>query len=311
VGGSLAGGYLNYSLSLAMIGVISALGLNLLIGNSGQASLCHTSFMAIGAYGSSLLILHLGMPFWLSIPIAAACAAAVGAALGFPASRVGGIYLAIATLGFLQIVQIALEELTGWTGGVRGLKVPRPAFGDAVKLDSYAQFLVVLCVCGAAIWITRNLMASRVGREFNAVRNSPHAAQALGVNVASVKLVAFSLSAAYAGVAGGLMAMIVGFIDPNEFGVAAAMRQITFVIVGGVGKIAGSVVGATVLSLLPEALRPVKEYSDAIYAFILLCFLLFLPRGLVSLWKTAPTSTGIGVAPVSYRDAPERAETSK
>jgi branched-chain amino acid transport system permease protein len=284
--GTFMSSYPIYLLSLAMINVVSALGLNLLTGNSGQISLCHSSFMAVGAYVASLLTLHFGLPFWIAIPVAAVAAAALGALLGFPASRLKGIYLALATLGFLQIVQIVIEETAGVTGGVRGLKVPVPSLGGGAKLGFYPLYLVVLGVCAFAIWVTRNLLRSRVGRELNAVRTSPHAAQALGVSVARVKLAAFALSAGYAGVAGGLLAVVVGFIDPNEFGVSAALRQITFVVVGGMGSVAGSVIGATVLSALPELLRPVKEYSDVIYTLILLGFLIFLPHGLVTPWRT-------------------------
>lgn len=282
--GALMGSYPIYLLSLAMINVISALGLNLLTGNSGQISLCHSSFMAVGAYATTLLTLHLGLPFWLAVPIAATFAALLGALLGLPASRLKGIYLALATLGFLQIVQIVIEEFADVTGGVRGLKVPNPVLLPGMRIGFYPMYLIVLSVCGFAIWTARNLLASRAGRELNAVRTSPHAAQALGVSVARVKLAAFALSALYAGVAGGLMAVVVGFIDPNEFGVSAALRQITFIVVGGMGSVAGSVIGAAVLSALPEVLRPVKEYSDVIYTLVLLAFLIFMPHGLVTLW---------------------------
>ena len=273
-----------YLLSLAMINVIAAIGLNLLTGNSGQISLCHSSFIAIGAYASTLVTARYGVPFWAAIPLGALVAALMGALLGAPASRLRGIYLALATLGFLQIVQIAIEEFANVTGGVRGLTVPKAAFGGA-RVSEYARFLIVLGCCMLAIWTARNLLASRVGRELNAVRLSPHAAQALGVSVHRVKLAAFALSAAYAGVAGGLQAIVVGFIDPVEFGISAALRQITFIVVGGMGSVAGSVVGAAVLSAMPEALRPVKEYSDVIYTALLLGFLIFLPRGLVTFWQ--------------------------
>jgi branched-chain amino acid transport system permease protein len=295
IAGAFLGSYPIYLLSLAMINVISALGLNLLTGNSGQISLCHSSFMAVGAYLASLLTLHAGLPFWAAIPLAAVAASALGALLGMPASRLQGIYLALATLGFLQIVQIAIEEGAALTGGVRGLKIS-PATLAGAKLGFYPMFLVVLGVCAFAIWTTTRLLRSRVGREFNAVRTSPHAAQALGVSVARVKLVAFALSAAYAGVAGGLLAVVVGFIDPNEFGVSAALRQITFIVVGGMGSVAGSVLGAAVLSALPEVLRPVKEYSDVIYTLILLGFLIFLPRGLVTLWRGRPGNAAPTIA---------------
>jgi branched-chain amino acid transport system permease protein len=277
------GSYPVYLLSLAMINVISAVGLNLVTGNSGQISLCHSSFIAIGAYGSALITAHSGLPFWASIPLGAAIAAAVGALLGAPASRLRGIYLALATLGFLQIVQVLIEEFASVTGGVRGLTIPKATLGGAV-LSDYARFLVVLACCGFAVWTARNLLASRVGRELDAVRLSPHAAQALGISVHRVRLTAFALSAAYAGLAGGLQAIVVGFIDPVEFGVSSALRQITFIVVGGMGSVGGSVLGAAILSALPEALRPVKEYSDVIYTLILLAFLIFMPHGLISVW---------------------------
>jgi branched-chain amino acid transport system permease protein len=279
------GSYHVYLLSLAMINIIAAIGLNLVTGNSGQISLCHSSFMAIGAYASALMTARLGIPFWGAIPLGALLAAAIGALVGAPASRLRGIYLALATLGFLQIVQIVIEELADVTGGVRGLTIPKATFAGSV-LSEYARFVIVLACCAAAIWTARNLLASRVGRELDAVRLSPHAAQALGVSVHRVRLAAFALSAAYAGVAGGLQAIVVGFIDPVEFGVSAALRQITYIVVGGMGSVAGSVLGAAVLSALPEALRPVKEYSDIIYTSILLAFLIFMPQGLVAVWRS-------------------------
>lgn len=280
---SKLGSYPVYLMSLAGINIIAAIGLNLLTGNSGQISLCHSSFMAIGAYGSSLLTARYGMPFWLAIPLGGLLATLVGALLGAPASRLRGIYLALATLGFLQIVQIIIEEFADLTGGVRGLNVPKAALAG-MPVSEYLRFLIVLACAGFAIWSATNLLSSRVGRELNAVRQSPHAAQALGVPVDRIRLAAFALSAAYAGVAGGLMAIVVGFIDPGEFGVSAALRQITFIVVGGMGSVAGSVIGAAVLSALPELLRPVKEYNDIIYTLILLGFLTFIPQGLVTLW---------------------------
>ena len=138
------------------------------------------------------------------------------------------------------------------------------------------------------------------------MRQSPHAAQALGVSVRRVRLTAFALSAAYAGVAGGLLAITVGFIDPVEFGVSASLRQITFIVVGGMGSVAGSVIGAAVLSALPEALRPVKEYSDIIYTLILLGFLIFLPHGLVTLAARALRDAWRAVDAGARDDRPSR-----
>lgn len=282
--GAAAGSYPAYLIALAMVNVIAALGLNLLIGNSGQISLCHSSFMAVGAYSSSLLASTTGLPFWASIPAGALVAAVVGALLGLPARRLSGIYLALATLGFLQIVQIVIEEFADVTGGVRGLNTAKPSL-LGTPLTSYGIYCVVVLVCVATVWLSINIRRSRIGREFDAVRLSPHAAQALGISVARVKLTAFSLSAGYAGLAGGLFAVLVGFIDPNEFGIGASLKQLTYIVVGGLGSIGGSVVGAAVLSGLPELLRPIKEYTDVAAALILLAALLFMPEGLAAAWQ--------------------------
>ncbi|RYF31173.1 MAG: branched-chain amino acid ABC transporter permease [Comamonadaceae bacterium] len=282
--GTVLGSYPMYLLSLACVTVISAVGLNILTGNAGQISLCHSSFMAIGAYASTLLTIHLGIPFWAAIPCGTALAAFAGLLVGAPAMRLGGIYLALVTLGFLQIVQIGIEEMHAFTGGVRGLAVPKASL-HSVALTDYGRYLIVLGYCAVAVWIAHNLLASRVGREMNAVRQSSQAAQALGISLQQTKLMAFALSAAYAGAAGGLLAMLVGFLDPMEFGVSSAIRYITYIVVGGIGSLGGSILGAGLLSALPELLRPVKEYGDLVYTLILLGFLLFMPRGLVTPWK--------------------------
>jgi branched-chain amino acid transport system permease protein len=282
--GALVGSYPAFLAGLAMVNVIAAVGLNLLVGNSGQISLCHSSFMAVGAYSSSLLASGAGLPFWAAIPAGAAIAALMGGLLGMPARRLGGIYLALATLGFLQIVQIVVEEFSDYTGGVRGLNTAKPTlFGS--PLTSYGVYSVVAIVCVLAVWLAINIKHSRVGREFDAVRLSPHAAQALGISVARVKLTAFALSAGYAGLAGGLFAILVGFIDPNEFGIASSLRHLTYIVVGGLGSIGGSILGAALLSGLPELLRPVKEYTDLAAALILLAALLFMPNGLAATWQ--------------------------
>ncbi len=146
--GLYVGNYTTYLLNLAMIAVIAAVGLNLLTGNTGQISLCHSSFMAIGAYASSLLAVRYGVPFWAAIPVAASVAALTGALLGLPASRLHGIYLALATLGFLQIVQIVIEEFADITGGVRGLNVTKPTWLGATAVSEYQLYLIVAALHG-------------------------------------------------------------------------------------------------------------------------------------------------------------------
>jgi branched-chain amino acid transport system permease protein len=277
--------YYLYLLNLVLINIILALGLNLLTGNSGQISLCHSSFMALGAYTYTLLNNELHWPMLVCAVFACAMAAIAGVCVGYPARRLSGIYLALATLAFLSLTQILIEEFPDLTGGIRGLKVEKGSFIGISLGNESLLFYLVASACAFCLYVTINIMRFPIGRALDAIRTSPHAAQALGIPVARVKLLAFTLSATYAGLAGVLFAMIVGFIDPIEFGVSASLRYITFIVVGGMGSISGSVIGAIVLTGLPEALRSIKEYSDLVYASILLLSLVFMPNGLVGLFK--------------------------
>jgi branched-chain amino acid transport system permease protein len=280
---SVATSYYLYLTELAMINVIVAVGLNLLSGNCGQISLCNASFMGIGAYCTALCTTRLGLPTLIALPASVIMSALLGAALGYPARRLSGLYLALTTLGFLELVGIVIEEFPDYTGGIRGLKVPRPDIFGLTLQSNVSVYFFVFALTAAAVVIGYNIQRSRYGRAFDAVRQSPFAAQALGIPVARVKVIAFAVNAAFAGFAGGILASVVGFIDPPEFGILASIQHITFIVVGGLGSIAGSIVGALVLTALPEALRGVQEYGELIYGVILLGTLLLLPRGLVGL----------------------------
>jgi branched-chain amino acid transport system permease protein len=284
--------YQSYLTQLMMINIIAALGLNLLTGNCGQISLCHASFMAVGAYISAMLITRWGLSFAVAIPVGTLAAAVLGAALGFPARRLSGLYLALVTLGFLELVQIAVEEFPDMTGGVRGLSVPKPeVFGIQIRSDT-ALYYLALAIAAFAVWTAHNVVTSRFGRAFNAVRQSSYATQALGIPLGRTKLLAFSLAAGFAGLAGGLQAIVVGFIDPTEFDISISLRQITFIVVGGLGSVPGSVIGAILLTGLPELLRGVQEYSDLVYGSILLAALLFMPQGVTGLFDALRARAG-------------------
>src|SRR5437868_1036043 len=164
------GSYQLYLAQLMMINVIAAAGLNLLTGNCGQISLCHSSFMAIGAYASALVVVRTGLPFALALVIGTLLAALLGASLGYPARRLSGLYLALVTLGFLELVQTAIEEFPELTGGVRGLSVPKPQILGVVLRSDLASYYLVLALAALATYLGSNLQRSRFGRAFNAVR---------------------------------------------------------------------------------------------------------------------------------------------
>ena len=278
------GSYFHYLGMLALINVIAAIGLNLLTGNAGQISLCNSSFMAIGAYATTYFYVQLGVAYWLSLPMGAFVAVLFGFALGFPALRLRGFYLAVVTLGFLEMTQVLVEQLPQFTGGVRGVSSPRPfLFGHKLSSD-LAFYYVVLLITLLAIWTAMSLLKSPTGRAFNAIRNNEAVAQTLAIPLARTKLTAFMLSAFYAGLAGGLYATAVGFIDPLEFGVGTSIRHIVYIVVGGTGSVGGSVVGAVLLTFLPEFLRGFKEYNDFVFGGVLLASLLLMPKGIAGLW---------------------------
>ena len=286
------GSYTHFIVSLALVNIIIAVGLNLLTGNAGQISLCQSSFMAIGAYTTTYIHAKLGLTFWAALPMGGLFAALFGFALGFPALRLRGFYLAVVTLGFLEITQILIEELPSITGGVRGMHAPRPfLFGFKLAKDLHFYY-VILGITLASIWCARSLLASPTGRAFNAIRNSEAAAQTLSVPLARIKLIAFVVAAFYAGIGGGLFASLAGFIDPLEFGVGTSIRHVVFIVFGGIGSITGSVLGAAVLTVLPEMLRGFKEYNEFVYGALLLIVLIVLPKGLVGLWPAIRSRLG-------------------
>jgi branched-chain amino acid transport system permease protein len=287
----LGSSYQVYVAELILINIVAAIGLNLLTGNCGQISLCHASLMAIGAYTTALLTTRLSVTYIVALPVGVAVTTLIGASLGYPARRLSGLYLALVTLGFLEVVSIVIEEFPDITGGVRGLSLAKPDLAGW-RLNAGALYYFVLGVTVLAIHAGVNLQRSRYGRAFNAVRQSVIVAQTLAIPSGRTKLLAFSIAAAFAGLAGGLFTAVVGFIDPTEFDISASLRQITFIAVGGLGSVLGSVVGATVLTLLPEALRGVKEYSDVVYGAILLGALMLAPKGVVGVIATLVGRSG-------------------
>jgi branched-chain amino acid transport system permease protein len=279
----LFGSYYHFVAGLALINVIIAVGLNILTGNAGQISMCQASFMAIGAYATTYFCTKFGLSYWLALPLAGLFSAACGFIVGFPALRLKGFYLAVATLGFLEFSQILIENLPSITGGVRGISSPRPfIFGQRLSNDLYFYYVILVITLGS-VWLAYSLLRSPTGRAFNAIRNSEAAAQTLGVPLAGTKLIAFVIASFYAGIGGGLYASLVGFIDPLEFNLLTSVRHIIFITVGGLGSVAGSVIGAIAFTVLPELLRGMKEYNEFVFGAVLLLTLIFMPTGIAGL----------------------------
>ncbi|MBB3175627.1 branched-chain amino acid ABC transporter permease [Variovorax sp. Sphag1AA] len=275
-----------YLLSYWLIFIIATMGLNLTVGYAGQKSLGHAAFLGIGAYTVALM-LKAGFSFWLGLPLAAVLCFVVGLALGFPALRVQTIYLAFATLGFNTAIWLVMRNEEWLTGGTFGINnVARPSlFGISLEGNRpyYYLVLAVAVLLAIALW---GLLRSPWGKAFTALRDNPIRAESLGISVRGYTLLSFAIGAAYAGVAGGLFASLVQFIEPAPFTVAASIMMYLMVVVGGPGYFWGPVLGAAVGVVLPEWLRDVPGVSDwylPLFGAAVVLLMVWLPDGLLSI----------------------------
>ncbi len=277
------GNFVAYVVTTVALFVIAAVGLNLLVGYTGQISLGHAAFLALGAYGHIILYTK-GAPLLLTVLAGAGIAGLFGLVVGIPALRLKGPYLAIATLGFQVTVDQVLGRWDSLTGGRMGLGVPDPElFGISVPVP---RRYVLLCLAVAVIVIVAvvNLSRSRVGRAFVAIRDNDIAAEAMGVSLVKYKTMAFALSAFLTGLAGALYAHLVDRMVPGTFDLRMSIELLVMVLIGGLGSVLGSVLGATLIVLLPHLFSSYQNYQTIIVGVILIAVLLFEPMGMRGRW---------------------------
>lgn len=262
--------YMELNIILICINIILAVGLNLITGFTGQFSLGHAAFMSIGAYTSAILTAKLGQPFFLGIILSGITAALAGVLIGIPTLRLKGDYLAIATLGFGEIIKI-LALNTDYIGGAIG-------FND---IPQYTNWTWAFGMTVLAVVFIKNFLGSYKGRACIAIREDEIAAEAMGVNATYYKVLAFAIGAFFAGIAGSLYANYFYFIKPDTFDFMKSIDILVIVVFGGLGSIAGSIVGTIVLSLLSTLLQSVSDLRMIIYALILFGIMLFKPAGLM------------------------------
>jgi branched-chain amino acid transport system permease protein len=281
------------------IAIIGALGLNILIGYTGQISIGHAAFLAVGAYSTAILEVNVGLPFYLAIPLAAVITSGFGLIFGIPSLRLRGLYLAIATLAAHFITTFVIVHWESTTKGVLGLMVP-PATVFGLPLDSDARvFYLIFALVAPAILFTKNLFRTKVGRAFIAIRDRDVAASVMGVNLLRYKLLAFVISSFYAGVAGGLMAHHSRILFPDSFTLLVAIDYLAMIIIGGMGSILGSIFGAVFMTLLPEVLKLtatsatgvypqafglIASTRDIVFGLAVIFFLMYEPQGLARIW---------------------------
>jgi branched-chain amino acid transport system permease protein len=280
------------------ITIISVHGLNILTGYCGQISIGHAGFMAVGAYTSGVLCAKLGWSFWAALPCAALTAGVVGIIFGLPSLKIKGFYLIMATIAAHFIIVWLILQLYDITGGGDGLSVPRPEIGGMVLKSKSSYFYLVMIITCLATFLAQNLVRTRVGRAFVAIRDNDLAAEVMGINLWGYKLLAFFIGCVYAGVAGSLLVHYIAFASVDHFPFINSVWYLGMLIVGGEGSIAGAIFGAVSLKLLDELVTIVGPILSAVVAaqaaaslslimrgLVIILFLIFEPRGLVHRWE--------------------------
>jgi branched-chain amino acid transport system permease protein len=272
-------GYGLYVLTLTGVFALVALGLNLLTGCAGQISLCHAAFFGVGAYATALLTQKAGVPYLVSIFAGALFTAAIGALVAVPAMRLRSLYLAIATLGFGVVLQKIIFEWRSLTNGGGGLALSPPSLAG-YDLGATGLYFLTLGLVTLGLWGAWNVSCGRTGRALLIIKESEIAAGALGIPTARYKVIAFAISAFYAAVAGGLFAYLVRYIHPENFSVGLSIAFLSMVVIGGLGTIGGSMVGAAFYVIVPELLRGIKDAPGLVFGLLLVLVMVLMPQGL-------------------------------
>jgi branched-chain amino acid transport system permease protein len=290
--------------NLVWIAVIGALGLNILVGYTGQVSIGHGAFMSVGAYTAANLATRLDSPWPVNLLAGGLMAAAVGAVVGIPSLRIKGLYLAIATLAGQLIIEWTINHVTFISGGVQAsIEVPRPRIGSMVLSTQRDMYYFLLVFVVIAIVGTMNLVRSRVGRAFIAIRDQDIAAEIIGIDIFRYKLLAFAISSFYAGVTGVLYTYFLGIANYEQFQIGVSIDYLAMIIIGGLGSILGSIFGAIFVTLLPIVIRiSMENFGDLIFSrqivlnlipnlrlmlfgVLIIVFLIVEPDGLNRLWR--------------------------
>jgi len=270
-------------LTSAMMFVILGLGLNIVIGYGGLLHLGYAAFYAVGAYNYGLLYLNWGVPFWGALPLGALSGMIFGLLIGFPVLRLRGDYLAIATLAFGEIVRLLLENLA-FTKGPEGIaQISRPGFFVQLSLQgatNYLYYIAVILVL-ITIFVMRRLEDSRIGRALEAMRDDEIAAQAMGIDLTKNKLITFALGAVWAGLVGVILAAKTTYINPGSFTLTESVMILVAVVLGGTGSIPGVILGAFLVTLIPEYFRALSDYRMLMFGVALVVMSIFRPQGII------------------------------
>jgi len=287
----LVSDYRVFQFNLVLVYAIALLGLNILTGYNGQISLGHGAFYAIGAYCAAVLMDKYGVPYWATLPVAGAVCLLVGFLFGLPALRLEGLYLALATfaLGVSLPQLLKYHRLEKWTGGVQGIVIAKPEapFGLPINADRWLYYFT-LAVAIVMFLIAWNLLRGRVGRALVAIRDNHVAAEAMGVNNAIYKSLAFGVSAMYTGIAGALGGIAIQFVAPDSFNIFLSIMFLVGIVVGGLASISGAIYGALFIQFVPNIADEISKAAPwAIFGIFLIGFVYLMPMGVAGAVRMA------------------------
>jgi ABC-type branched-subunit amino acid transport system permease subunit len=287
-----ANSYLLYIVNLTLVNAIGAIGLVLLSGVAGQISLGTAGLVAVGAYGSSMLVTHLGLGFLPAALCGSIAAALIGTALAGPALRLSGMHLAIVTLAFGIIVVQLIGMGGSWTGGMSGMFVPSASIFGWTADTEFKRLLLILVPFLLATFASANFVRLKPGRALHVLRDREDIARTIGINTNGYKILTFAFSAFLCGISGALLAVLKGYISVDDFSLWNSLYFFVMIVIGGMTSIIGAVIGAVIVTVLPELLRGFQESAQAVLGIITLLIFLFLPGGVVGLAKRLLAEAG-------------------
>lgn len=286
-------------ITLCAISAVGAIGLNILTGFTGQISIGVGAFLGVGGYTSAILTSTYGLNFWIALPLAGLVTAIIGAFFGIPALRLNGLYLAIATLAAQIIILFIISRWNSLTGGTAGIVLNRPKIGSfTLSSNTHYYYLSVVILLLTILYAT-NLLRTRVGRAFLAVRDRDIAAQIMGINLFKYKVMAFAISSFFVGIAGALLAHYTMIVSPELYNFQVSIEYLAMILIGGLGSVFGSVLGAAFITLLPVSLSSLIDilavytpelyqlfsaFKEFVFGIVIILFLIFEPGGLAHIW---------------------------
>jgi branched-chain amino acid transport system permease protein len=279
--------YTMYIVNLVGIYAIMTIGLNIVLGYTGQISIVNAGFMGIGAYITSLSMVRLGVPLYIGLPMAGILTAGIGVIIGFPALRLGSHYLAMATLACNQALQLIMIHWKSVTMGAAGVSISSVNLGPIALNSNHRLYFLVIPITLILIYLYRNIIKSKLGRSLIAIRDSEIAAQSMGVSLAKYKTTAFALSGFYAGIGGGLLALVIGYVSPESFGLNESVFHLAILVIGGTATLPGPILGSIFFVVAPELFHWMVEYKVLVFSLIALAFIIFMPGGISGMMKRA------------------------